>query len=152
MRMPKSTLNTASLPTGPKQEASGLQHPYVKRIGFVLLFYLFGPMILRARQIWQKAAGPKWGAKSRWKHTLGAALLSLLWYVPVVVLATSLFSLWASIFEITAQFLYVPVIAWLGGTTFFLPFPDSLLLRWLFAYPLAGLVACGLEMFWPRTT
>jgi hypothetical protein len=133
-------------------QASWLQHPHVKRTGFVLLFYLFGPMIVHARHIWRQAAGPKWRAKNRWKHIFGSALLSLLWYVPVVVLHAPLFSFWASIFEITARFLHVPIIAWFGGTAFFLPFPNSLLLRWLLASPLAGLAACGLETFWPRTT
>jgi hypothetical protein len=133
-------------------ETSWLQHPHTKRIGFVLLFYLFGPMILRVRHIWRKATGPSWHAEIRWERTLGSALLSLLWYVPIVLLASPLGSFWVSIFVTLARWFHFAQFALLGGTDFYLPVPGSLLLRWLLAYPLSGIVACGLEMFWPRTT
>jgi hypothetical protein len=125
--------------------------PALRRISKLSLFYLFGPMPARACVLRDKAAGSTWQARQRWQRLSGSALLSLVWYLPVMVFAGPLATLWTSIFSAVANALHLPWLAYFGGTAIWLPLPSSMFLRWVLAYPLAGIVACGIEMIHPRT-
>lgn len=125
---------------------------WLKRSLWLLLFYLFGPMISYAKGLQLDAAGPSWQAEKRWAQVKGGVLPWLLVYIPVIFFHTALASFWASIFTTLADWLHLPFLVWLGGTTLFPPVPSSTLLRWVLAYPLAGLLALSMEVVDPRTT
>jgi len=123
-----------------------------KWTGILALFYLLGPVIFLGRDTQREAGGRVWQAEERWAHVSGSAILSLLWYVPVLVFHTALAGFWVSIFGGLALFLHLPFIRGLGGTLFWLPIPSSMLLRWVLALPLTSWIALLLENIQPHTT
>jgi hypothetical protein len=126
--------------------------PYAKWAGLLLLFYLIGPVILYAKNTQKYAAGPSWQAEKRWAKVNGSTFLSLLWYIPIILFHAPLASFWTTLFITFAQWLHLPLLAWLGGTSLIPPLPPSTLLRWVLALPLAGLLAVCIEMVQPQTT
>jgi hypothetical protein len=122
-----------------------------KWVSLISSLYLIGPVTFVVRSIQLEASAQVWQADKRWANTVGSALLSLLWYVPVFVFHTALARLWTYLFATSAEFLRLPFVALLGGTTLWPPTPMNLLLRWLLALPCASLLACALEMFHPET-
>ena len=127
--------------------------PYLKWVGILLLCYLIGPPVMMyALAMQEHAAGPSWQAEKRWAKVNGSAVLSLLWYVPIAFFHAPLASFWSSIFVFFANILHMPFLAWFGGTTIWPPLPSSLLLRWLLAFPLAGLLTIVIEAIKPQTT
>ncbi len=137
--------------SSPSKLQSGRLHPFVRRAGLLLAFYLLGPMIFYAHTTQVDTAGSSWQAEKRWAIVNGKAIASLLWYLPIVVFHSPLAAFWTAIFVTLAHGLHLPFLAWLGGTTIFPPVPSSTLLRWLLACPLAGLLTLGLEAAQPRT-
>ena len=125
---------------------------FAKRAGFLLLFYLLGPVILLGPDTQRKAGGRVWQAGERWGHVSCSAYLSLLWYVPVLVFHSALAGFWVSIFGGLAALLHLPFLSILGGTDFWLPVPSSMLLRWVLALPLTAWIALLLEEIRPQTT
>jgi hypothetical protein len=141
----------APSPTSPEPWYRPLS-PYAKWGSLLLLFYLIGPVILYAKGTQKYAAGPSWQAEKRWAKVNGSTFLSLLWYVPIILFHAPLASFWTTLFITFAQWLHLPLLAWLGGTSLIPPLPSSTLLRWVLALPLAGLLAVCIEMMQPRTT
>lgn len=123
-----------------------------KWAGLLALLYLIGPFtLLYAVGIHTSITGSAWQVAKRWARMNGVALLSLLWYLPIIVFHASLGSLWTSLFTIIAGSAHLPILIWFGGITIFPPVPSSTLLRWLLAFPLAGLLTNLLEAVQPRT-
>ncbi len=118
----------------------------------LLLTYLIGPVTFITRKIRRDAADHMLHAGKRWSTVWGSALVSLLWYVPVVYLHAPLAEFWSFLFATYAHWLHLPILALLGGTSIWQPTPMSMLLRWLLALPLAPLLACVLESIQPKTT
>lgn len=125
---------------------------FAKWAGILTLFYLLGPVIFTARDTQLEAGGRAWHAKERWSRVFGSAVLSLLCYIPVLVFASPLAGFWISIFGGLASFLHLPFVSGLGGTSFWLPIPASMLLRWVLALPLTSWIALLLEAIRPHTT
>ncbi len=125
---------------------------FAKWAGILALFYLLGPVIFIARDTQLEAGGRAWHAEERWSRIFGTAVLSLLCYIPVLVFASPLAGFWTSIFGGLALFLHLPFIGGLGGTSFWLPIPSSMLLRWVLALPLTSWIALLLEAIRPHTT
>jgi len=127
--------------------------PIEKAIGILLLLYLIGPpVILYAKGTQEHAAGLAWQAEKRWAQVNGSAFLSLLLYVPIALFHGPLASCWTTLFVTFAQWFHLPWLAWFGDTSILPPLPSSILLRWVLAFPLAGLLALLIEMARPRTT
>jgi hypothetical protein len=120
--------------------------------GILALFYLLGPVIFLGRDTQRETGGRVWHAEERWAHVSGSAILSLLWYVPVLVFHTALAGFWIALFGGLAAFLHLPFLRGLGGTIFWLPIPSSMLLRWVLALPLTSWIALLLEHIQPHTT
>lgn len=125
---------------------------FAKWAGILTSFYLLGPVIFIARETQLEAGGRVWHAEERWSRIFGSAVLSLLCYIPILVFASPLAGFWASIFGGLADWLHLPFIRELGGTAFWLPFPSSMLLRWVLALPLTSWIALLLEAIWPHST
>jgi hypothetical protein len=125
---------------------------FAKWAGILALFYLLGPMIFLGRDTQREAGGRVWQAGERWAHVSGSAILSLLWYVPVLVFHSALAGFWVSIFGDLASWLHLAFLLGLGGTSFWLPIPSSMLLRWVLALPLTSWIALLLEEIRPQTT
>ena len=125
---------------------------FARRAGILALFYLLGPMIFLGRDTQREAGGRVWQAEERWAHVSGSAILSLFWYVPVLVFHTALAGFWISLFGGLSAWLHLPFIRELGGTAFWLPTPSSMLLRWVLALPLTSWIALLLENIQPHTT
>ncbi len=123
-----------------------------KWAGILTLFYLLGPVIFLARDTQLEAGGRAWHAEERWARVFGSAVLSLLLYVPVLMFHSALAGFWTSIFGGLALFLHLPFIRGLSGTTFWLPTPSSMLLRWVLALPLTSWITILLEAIRPHTT
>jgi hypothetical protein len=103
-----------------------------------LLFWLIGPVIFLALLIQRWAAAPIWDARERWTSVKGSALLSLLWYLPAILLSKELTSLWSR----------VPA---LGEASIFPPEFANMLYRWVMALPLVYLLAWIFEVISPKT-
>ena len=107
-------------------------------IALFLLFWLIGPVIFPALLIQRWAAAPIWDARERWTSIKGSAFLSLLWYLPAILLHHQLTFLWTR----------VPA---LGEASFFPPTLTNMLFRWVMALPLAHLLVWILEVISPKT-
>jgi hypothetical protein len=124
---------------------------FARWTGILALFYLLGPVVFLGRDTQRQAGGRVWQAGERWAHVSCSAYLALLWYVPVVVFHSALAGFWVSIFGGLAALLHLPHLRVLGGTTFWLPVPSSMLLRWVLALPLTSWIALLLEEIRPQT-
>ena len=123
-----------------------------KWAGLLALLYLIGPFtLLYAVGIHMYVTDSAWQVAKRWARMNGVALLSLLWYLPIIVFHASLGSLWTSLFTAIARWVHLPILIWFSGITIFPPVLSSTLLRWLLSLPLAGLLTHLLEMVQPRT-
>lgn len=147
-------LQQQPLPLEPEPTASWYTPllPFVKWIGILVLFYLFGPVIQYAKTTQEQAAGPLWQAEQRWARINGTTFFSLLWYVPIAIFHAPLAAFWSALFLTLAQWIHLPILAWVGGTSLLPPGPSSMLLRWLLSFPLAGLLTVLMEMVRPQTT
>ena len=124
----------------------------VKWAAILILLYLIGPFtLLYAMGTHMYVTGSPWQVAKRWTRMNGVALLSLLWYLPIIVFHASLGSLWTFLFTTIARWTHLPILIWFGGITIFPPVPSSTLLRWLLSLPLSGLLTHLLEVVQPRT-
>ncbi len=107
-------------------------------LALFLLFWLIGPVIFPALLIQGRAAAPIWDAKERWTSVRGSAFLSLLCYLPTILLHQQLTSLWS----------HAPA---LGEASIFPPTFANVLFRWVMALPLVYLLAWIVEVISPKT-
>ena len=107
-------------------------------LAWCLLFWLFGPVIVRALLKRRWAAVPIWDAKERWTSVKGSAFLSLLCYLPAILFHQQLTSLWS----------HVPA---LGEASIFPPVFANMLFRWVMALPLVNLLVWFVEAISPKT-
>jgi len=153
MADPPNRLSQATpLPSPTSSHGRARWITFAKWAGILTLFYLLGPVIFIARGTQLEAGGRAWHAEERWSRIFGSAVLSLLCYIPLLVFSSALAGFWASVFGGLALFLHLPFIRGLGGTSFWLPIPSSMLLRWVLALPLTSWIAFLLEAIQPHTT
>jgi len=143
---------TQTTPLDSSQQSHQRLLSCAKWAGILVLLYLIGPFtLLYTVGIHMYVTGSAWQVAKRWARMNGVALLSLLWYLPIIVFHASLGSLWTSLFTAIVRWIHLPILIWFGGITIFPPVPSSTLLRWLLSLPLAGLLTHLLEAVQPRT-
>ncbi|GCE15326.1 hypothetical protein [Tengunoibacter tsumagoiensis] len=118
----------------------------------VCLFYLVGPVLVRGRNLQRGAAGPLWNAEKRWFRIYREAFISLLWYAPLFIFFQPLSTFWSNLFQESASWLHLSILAILGTGSLFPPTLGNLSYRWCLCLPLAPVVACIWEKIQPNTT
>jgi hypothetical protein len=120
-------------------------------VGWFVAIYLLGPVLVGA-YVKREYASQAWHPQEHWARLGGSALIvPLLWYLVLIYLRATLTTLWAALFVLLATWTHLTPLARLGDTSLFPPTFTNLLFRWLLCLPLAGLLACALEMIHPQT-
>jgi len=113
-----------------------------KRIGQLLLWYLFGPTPFLALEIKEEAAALTWDARERQTSLKGSAFLHPLLYVPLFLLRSQIAWLWTGLFSLLAHLIHLPGLAdWLGQAAIWPLTPSTMLYRWALALPLIQCLA-----------
>lgn len=113
-----------------------------KRIGQLVLWYLFGPTPFLALKIKEEAVALTWDARERQTSLKGSAFLHPLLYIPLFLLRSQIAWLWTGLFSLLAHWIHLPVLAaWLGQAAIWPLTPSTMLYRWALALPLIQCLA-----------
>lgn len=113
-----------------------------KRIGQLVLWYLFGPTPFLALKIKEEAVALTWDARERQTSLKGSAFLHPLLYIPLFLLRSQIAWLWTGLFSLPAHWIHLPVLAaWLGQAAIWPLTPSTMLYRWALALPLIQCLA-----------
>jgi hypothetical protein len=154
--MREAPLQQQPLPVEPEPEAPSDNLAKALKQGGIMVewfvaIYLLGPVLVGA-YVKRHYASQAWHPQEHWARLSGSALIvPLLWYLVLFYLRTTLTTLWAALFMLLATWAHLAPLARLGDTSLFPPTFTNLLFRWFVCLPLAGMLACFLEMIHPQT-